>query len=139
MKLPLESALRCLQLFSLVRFGSLVGVVRDFLVVRTRLLRNKAKSILRVRRLGASQKFPKEETAMDSASVSEPVSEVSFVFVIVYKVVVQDGVPLFDELGTPAFEPVGFGGDLVVVLRGSNRFVHSLVIILSTQFLIVFF
>jgi len=70
---------------------------------------------------------------MESTRVSEPISEVSFVFVIVYKVVVQDGVPLFYEVGTQFFNPVGFGGDLVVMLRGRHRLVHSLVIIMSTQ------
>jgi len=70
---------------------------------------------------------------MESTRVSEPISEVSFVFVIVYKVVVEDGVPLFDEVGTQFFNPVGFGGDLVVMLRGRHRLVHSLVIIMSTQ------
>lgn len=94
---------------------------------------------MRVRWLGTSHKFPKEETAVESTRVSEPVGEVSFVFVIVSKVVVEGGVPLFNELVTQALQPVSLGGDLVVVLRGGHRLVHSLVIILSTQLFIVLF
>ena len=76
---------------------------------------------------------------MNSTRISQPVSEVSFVFVIVSKVVVEDGVPLFLELSRCTLNPVDFGGDLIVVLLWRHILVHSLVIIFSSQFFIVLF